>query len=195
MLDNQFTQSSFLQALSEKKYAVVHIASHYAFHPGTDQDSFLLLGDGAHLSLAAIDALPNIFDGVGLVTLSACDTANGDAGDGREIDGLAFTAEREGAQAVLATLWPIADESTQIMMKSFYAYYESHPNATKADALRYAQLELLHGSAGATTLLAHRGDPLLTAPEPDAPAFPYNPKAPFAHPYFWAPFILLGNVR
>jgi CHAT domain-containing protein len=27
------------------------------------------------------------------------------------------------------------------------------------------------------------------------PRFETDPKAPFAHPYFWAPFILIGNWK
>jgi CHAT domain-containing protein len=191
MLDDQFTQTAMMDALKGQRYAVVHIASHYSFHPGTDLDSFLLLGDGTHLSLAAIGALPQLFNGVDLVTLSACNTAMGSSGSGgREIDGLALTAQREGSQAVLATLWPIADESTQLFMKNFYSYYETHPGADKADALQYAQLALLHGTAHATSAPTRRGDST-----PDAPEFPYDPKAPFSHPYFWAPFILIGNWK
>jgi CHAT domain-containing protein len=48
----------------------------------------------------------------------------------------------------------------------------------KAEALRLAQLDLLQGRV---------------VPQPDN----NDPDAPitFAHPYFWAPFILMGNWR
>ena len=64
----------------------------------------------------------------------------------------------------------------------------------KADALREAQLDLIRGTVvpDAAAKDAHRG---LTRTDADqAPGnFRADPKAPFAHPYYWAPFILMGN--
>jgi CHAT domain-containing protein len=50
-LDGEFTQQTMRETLL-KHYPVVHIASHFRFRPGNDANSFLLLGDGGHLSLA-----------------------------------------------------------------------------------------------------------------------------------------------
>jgi CHAT domain-containing protein len=33
------------------------------------------------------------------------------------------------------------------------------------------------------------------AASPKGAAFHADPNAPYAHPYFWAPFILIGNWR
>src|SRR2546427_5164657 len=44
--------------------------------------SALLLGDGSFLSLAQIKSMPNVFSGVDLLTLSACNTATGGAANG-----------------------------------------------------------------------------------------------------------------
>src|SRR5205085_2094852 len=72
-LDEQFTQEAMLTEL-RKRHKVVHIASHFQFSPGNETNSALLLGDGQFLSLAQIKSLPNVFGGVELLTLSACNT-------------------------------------------------------------------------------------------------------------------------
>ena len=111
-LDAAFTAQAMRAALRQR-YPVVHIASHFHFRPGNETASFLLLGDGSHLPLSEIKTWPNVFAGVDLLTLSACETAMGNAaGDGKEVEGFGVLAQRQGAKAVIATLWPVADAST-----------------------------------------------------------------------------------
>src|SRR5580700_5086954 len=125
-----------------KHYPVVHIASHFRFQPGNDTQSYLLLGDGGHLSLAELKNSANLFGGVQLLTLSACNTG---MGDGAEVEGFGALAQRQGAKAVVASLWPVADESTSRLMQEFYRIRESSAGMTKLEALREAQLRLLRG--------------------------------------------------
>ena len=75
-----------------------------------------------------------------LLILSACQTA---AGDKRAALGLAGVAVRSGARSTIATLWSVQDESTADLMTQFYQAL-NQPQVTKADALRQAQLSLLH---------------------------------------------------
>jgi CHAT domain-containing protein/tetratricopeptide (TPR) repeat protein len=162
VLDEAFTAESFRAGLRER-YPLVHIASHFQFQPGNETDSFLLLGDGTHLSLAQMKSAQNLFGGVELLTLSACNTAtSGIDADGKEVEGFAVLAQRQGAKAVLASLWPVADESTKLLMQNFYRLRDERSG--KAEALRGAQLSLLRNPA-------------------------------YAHPYYWAPFILIGNWK
>jgi CHAT domain-containing protein/Tfp pilus assembly protein PilF len=193
-LDDGFTEPAMKTALRQRP-ALVHIASHFQFQPGDETTSFLLLGDGSHLSLDKIKNLS--FGGVKLLTLSACDTASGGtSADGTEVEGFAVMAQRQGAQAVLASLWPVADSSTQQLMHAFYRVREGQPGTPKSEALRQAQLALLTGTAQpaaqATVVAAteERG-----AARGLQPKFEVDPKAPFAHPYFWAPFVLIGNWK
>jgi CHAT domain-containing protein len=193
MLDQQFNEGSFRDGL-DQGYPIIHIASHFQFTPGSMDDSFLLLGDGSRMTLAQIKTKLN-FNGVELLTLSACETALGDdsvAHHGVEVEGLGAIAQQAGAKAVLATLWPVADGSTALLMR---AMYQAHKNdhVDKADALRSAQLALLHGTVHAEA--AGKSERGLTRTGAAAPVgnFKPDPSAPYAHPFYWAPFILMGN--
>jgi CHAT domain-containing protein len=196
ILDGAFTEIA-MEAELRKAYSVVHIASHFRFQPGNETQSFLLLGDGSHLTLADLKNLGQLFSGVDLLTLSACNTAVGDRlGDGKEVESFGVIAQKKGAGAVMASLWPVMDESTQLFMREFYSLHGAKPNTTKADAIREAQLAMLHGQIRgsapkslATNISRGAGDLA------GQPRFETDPTAPFAHPYFWAPFILIGNWK
>ena len=191
-LDGEFTQQTMRQTLL-KHYPVVHIASHFQFRPGNETQSFLLLGDGGHLSLAELKTSANLFGGVQVLTLSACDTG---IGDGTEVEGFGTLAQRQGAKAVVASLWPVADESTSVLMPRFYRIRQSSPGKTKLEALREAQVELLRGEAKLPGAAASPARAMIYEPrtaKPPAAPFTVDPKAPYAHPFYWAPFFLMGN--
>jgi CHAT domain-containing protein len=105
-------------------------------------------------------------------------------------------AQRKGAKAVVASLWPVVDISTSLLMREFYRARQSAAT-TKAEALRQAQLAMLRGivkkSEGgiANRELLHE-DGSKTG-ESQRPSFVFDPKTPYAHPYYWAPFFLMGN--
>ncbi|MBK7237490.1 MAG: CHAT domain-containing protein [Sterolibacteriaceae bacterium] len=190
-LDQAFTEKSLQRSLSDR-LPVLHLASHLQFRPGTEKDSFLLLGDGSKLDLGSLRSRYQ-FAGVDLITLSACDTAVG-GGSGSEVDGLALTVQKNGAKGVLATLWPVADASTGRLMQEFYRLRQSAPQLTKAEALRQAQLELLNGAVKPAASDTARGArPLSVGTQTTAPAYVADPDKPYAHPFYWAPFILMGN--
>ncbi len=214
--DRDFTRTRFIEALKQHR-PVVHIASHFSFRPGDEARSFLLLGDGTAYTLDEMKRETDLFKGVELLTLSACNTAAQQAdATGREIDGFAELAQRLGAGAVLATLWPVSDASTPWLMRDLYTNRESKAGATKADALTNAQIALLNGTARTLPLPAGekgpgpvvrivitkdgrrsgtaRSDEVYIA-EADAPLFKRDDKRPFAHPFYWAPFVLIGNWR
>jgi CHAT domain-containing protein len=191
--DEQFTKSNLQSGLGF--YPVIHIASHFEFTPGSIDDSMLLLGDGSTLSLSEIRGGLN-FTNVELLTLSACQTAVGDdrsGADGSEVEGLGKIAQEKGAMAVIATLWPVADESTALFMNALYkAHQVDHKD--KAESLRQAQLTLLHTSAQDASQSGGLQRGLGRMPAAAAAGGPPgDSNAPFAHPYYWAPFILMGN--
>ncbi len=108
-----------------------------------------------------------------LVVLSACETALGRELAGEGLLGLTRAFQLAGARAVLASLWPVADDSTAELMRRFHANLRA--GMAKEEALRHAQLDFIRGAAG----------------DPPAGAA----RAGLAHPFFWAAFQLYGDGR
>ena len=186
LLNDQFTEKAMEKQL-DGQHAIVHIASHFVLKPGDDSESYLLLAGkdndsaGYHLTVADFRDNQNLgLSDTDLLTLSACETGvSSNASNGREVDGLATTAQLKGAKAVISSLWQVNDASTGELMADFYKrWVGGSGKVMKVEALRQAQLDLLKGKI---------------APQPDQA----DPNAPtnFAHPYYWAPFILMGNWR
>lgn len=200
MLDEQFNLESLRNTVPQqtedgKAFNVLHLATHFSLG-ANDQDSALLLGDGKRLSLFDIgrdEALD--FKDVELLTLSACQTgvSTGDA-NGREVESLGMLAQKKGAKAVLATLWKVADESTSLFMAEFYRIKKANPTMNKAEAIRLAQKEMIDGrikSSGKSNTC--RAEEFAAGTKPNE--FKCDPNAPYSHPYFWSPFVLIGNWR
>jgi CHAT domain-containing protein len=197
-LDGEFDRPH-LEAALRGEHRVVHIGSHFVLRPGADEDgSFLLLGDRSHLGLDEIATLD--FSGVDQLTLSACDTATGGGKDqdGIEVEGMAAAVAKQGAASVLASLWPVSDRSTASLMFAFYQGRASGDGLGRAVALQRAQLSLLRGAgtAPAAAPLAPPGSEASAAASADAAAaFQADPALPYAHPFFWAPFVIMGDWR
>ncbi len=199
-MDSKFTVDALTEAL-EEEYPVIHIASHFSFNPGTESDSFLLIGNGRKLTLADIKEGDFPFSDVELLTLSACETAiGGKASNGREIEGLGALAQNKGAKGVLATLWPVADNSTGIFMLNLYQLREKG-KLTKAEALRHTQLLFIKNAKKIRTDAKRRGKITLLSKETGDssnrkganPGSPDQVMDSYMHPFYWAPFILMGN--
>ena len=124
-----------------------------------------------------------------LLTLSACETAKGGGAEGDEVESFGAIAQMNGASAVMATLWPIADDASGRLMADFYAGLVND-GLDKADALRRAQIAMLRGVPIADVDLKTRG-----ATDGEEPASSTAPDAAITtrHPYYWSPFILMGN--
>ncbi len=175
-LDDEFTFRSLADSLSQempdggRKFNVVHLATHFTLGE-TWTNSYLSLGNSQLLSLEDLASSPEIsFGGADLVTLSACSTAVANDSNGQEVDSLAEAIQTKSGKAVMATLWAVYDESTAELMTSFYRERQQNPSMTKAEALNNAQRAML-------------GDPSSGG------------KRPFAHPYYWSGFVLIGNWR
>ncbi len=190
MLDSAFTADSLKSALKQRP-ALLHVASHFKFVPGNETDSFLLLGDGKPLTLEQIRKGRGFrFGGVDLLTLSACETAKGTDADGDEVESFGALAQKNGASAVMATLWPIADEASGRLMAGFYKGLVED-GLDKADALRRAQIAMLRDEPVETVDLTARGA-AETGGEAEPAGAPTG-EVTSRHPYYWAPFILMGN--
>ena len=195
LLDEDFTLANFEDSIG--RYPVIHIASHFQLEPGDDRNSFLLLGGGDQRRFTVEHLRNQSLADVELIVLSACNTATpaGGNANGIEIEGFGSVAQQEGAKAVMATLWAVFDTSTKDLMVEFYRLY-GKGGITKAEALRQAQIKLMNGQYSAGEAGKVRSDIINFDGDGDEmPKFTPDPKAPFAHPYYWSPFILIGNWR
>jgi CHAT domain-containing protein len=105
------------------------------------------------------------------------------------MDSLGMVAQQKQAEAVLATLWDVNDLSTSRIMSDFYDRWVKNPAKGKAEALRQAQLAFLHGASTATGASTGRGFESVDQSSTQTSSLGY------AHPYYWAPFVLIGNYQ
>ena len=129
-----------------------------------------------------------------LVVLSGCETGLGKLSTGDELVGLTRAFIYAGTPSVVASLWSVDDSSTAHLMASFYRNLKT---MSKVEALRQAQLELIRGE-GRSDLLARRGVGGIgklgeTVKSESASQDPISIST--SHPYFWAPFILVGDGK
>jgi CHAT domain-containing protein len=129
-----------------------------------------------------------------LVVLSACETGLGKLSSGDELVGLTRAFIYAGTPSVVASLWNVEDSSTAQLMASFYKNLKT---MTKVEALRQAQLNLIRGNIN-SDLLTRRGIggvgklgevPTAKTLSPDSVSVSTS------HPFFWAPFILVGEGK
>lgn len=159
LLDAGFTLDSLRRQVGSGNYRIVHLATHGVFGPTADT-TFVM----THDDLLTLDRLQELVRKqsstsarIDLLTLSACQTAQG---DDRAPLGLAGAALQARAGSALGSLWPVSDEAAARLMGDFYARLARR--GSKAQALQESQIALLK-------------DPQ------------------FSHPFFWAPFILVGD--
>jgi CHAT domain-containing protein len=134
-----------------------------------------------------------------LIVLSACETGLGKLSSGDELVGLTRAFIYAGTPSIVARLWNVEDSSTAQLMASFYKNLKT---MTKVEALRQAQLQLIRGNTN-SELLARRGiggvGKLGETSSSKVPTPGSEPSAPMvvstSHPYFWAPFILVGDGK
>ena len=142
LLDKDFLKATFEKDFEQKQYSIVHIASHGQFEPDISK-TFILTYD-TNLNLDALEHLirPSQFrkEPVELLTLSACETAEG---DDRAALGLAGVAVKAGAHSALATLWSVNDQASTFLISEFYSHWASDRSISKARALQLAQITML----------------------------------------------------
>jgi CHAT domain-containing protein len=142
---------------------VIHFAGHSAIRQG--KPVLMLKGPPAEVYLddAAINAwqLPR----ARLVYLAGCSTGIGPLREGESPWGLVPAFLKAGAPAIITSLLPVDDASTQVLTSRFYEMLQG--NATNAGALQKAQLALLATARSTGNL----------------------------KPQTWVPYILVGNPR
>ena len=168
LLNQEFTEASLGQKLQESDFPVVHLATHGQFGSTADR-TFILSGTKQGNPLIDVNQFDNLLRAGNLkrsqpIELLVLSACNTAQGDSEAILGLAGVAVRAGARSTIATLWSADDEATANLMGKFYTNLSQNAEISKAKALREAQIELLSES-----------DSL------------------YRHPFYWAPFVLVGN--
>jgi CHAT domain-containing protein/tetratricopeptide (TPR) repeat protein len=141
---------------------LIHIASHGVYLPERPMDSYLALSGNPPREgrLTASEVLGVDLTKAGLVVLSACDSGRAEIGAGEEVIGMTRAFLHAGTGALLATLWPLSDESAASIIEDFYS------------AIRAGQKP-----AAALTRAARK----------------VKQDSRFSHPFFWAPFEVIGG--
>jgi CHAT domain-containing protein len=168
LLNQEFTETTLQDRLQQSDFPVVHLATHGQFGSTSDQ-TFIMSGEEKGSPLINVNRFDRLLRAGSLrrsqpIELLVLSACNTAEGDNQAILGLAGVAVRAGARSTIATLWGANDEATSNLMTKFYNNLANDAQISKAQALRQAQLELLS--------------------EEDSQ---------YRHPYYWAPFVLVGN--
>lgn len=184
-------------------YRYVHLSCHGWFNPVWPLSSSIALADG---EFDVADALRELRLNAELVCLSACETGRSHILRGDELIGLARAFLYAGAPAVLVSHWVVDECSTRLLFERFYQELAAGftPQATQvqpgasAIALSRAQYYLRNLTTAELREILHQQGNTPQAAEQMLDFFcqtdPTPQKQrPLAHPYYWAPFFLVGD--
>jgi CHAT domain-containing protein len=147
-------------------YDIVHFATHAELTEDNPLSTAILLASGGKEDgRLEVKEIFQMDLKAGLVVLSACETGLGKLSTGDELVGLTRAFIYAGTPTVVASLWKVQDMSTTELMSAFYKNLRT---MSKVEALRRAQLGLIRNQDAAGSQAT-------------------------SHPYFWAPFVLIGD--
>jgi CHAT domain-containing protein/Tfp pilus assembly protein PilF len=119
---------------------ILHIAAHAELNAGSPLFSRILLApdkdDSGAIEVREVYGMD--LTGTNLVVLSACQTQLGAQSKGDDIVGLNRAFLYAGTSSVIASLWRVDDQATNLLMKTFYSYLKQ--GMSKAAALQAAQI-------------------------------------------------------
>jgi CHAT domain-containing protein len=106
------------------------------------------------------------------VVLSACNTAAGEGAGSEAVSGLGRAFFFAGAKALLVSNWPVDSVASRTMMTDLFKNQQKTQGTSKAELLRQAMLNQIDQGG-----MKEGG----------------NMKYAYAHPLFWAPFVVVGD--
>jgi CHAT domain-containing protein len=106
------------------------------------------------------------------VVLSACNTASGDGAGSEAVSGLGRAFFFAGARALLVSNWPVDSVASRNIMTDLFNRQQQNPSFGKAELLCQSMLNQIDqgGFKEGNTI-----------------------KYAYAHPLFWAPFVVVGD--
>ncbi len=170
-----------LETRDISKYRFLHIATHGLLNAERPQFTGLvlsLIGNQSEDGFLRTDEVFNLRLGSPLVMLSACETGLGKEKRGEGVMGLTRAFMYAGAPTVGVSLWSVADKSTADLMTDFYKRLLSSPAAAAS-------------SSGASSMVSGVSP---SAAMRDAQLAMIAGKK-YSAPFYWAPFVLVGDWR
>jgi CHAT domain-containing protein len=132
---------------------------------GENEDGLLTMGEILKLKLNA-----------DWVVLSACNTGAAGGAGTEAVSGLGRAFFYAGTRAILVSMWPVETTSARKLTTGLFRFQKEDKTLTRARALQKSILALI-----------------------DAPGFVDKQTdkvvASYAHPFFWAPFIVVGDSK
>ncbi len=183
-LNETATLENLKAARQQQPYGIIHLATHADFQSGSINNSFIQLWN-ERLRMDQVRQLGWNNPPVELLVLSACSTALGDRDAELGFGGLAVQA---GVKTAVATLWAVNDAATTALIARFYGELQSAP--IKAEALRQAQIAMIKGqiSIDGNQIKGVKETPILLPED-----MPSTRDRVLNHPYYWAPFTMIGS--
>ena len=151
------------------RFGVVHVASHAILDDASPMYSRVLLAAnpaGREDGMLEAREVMEMSLRAEMVVLSACETARGEAPAGEGITGLLWAMFVAGAPTTVASLWRVESASTSQLMVEFHRQWLQN---------RRDHVPLAKASAMRTAALQ-----LIASPR-------------YAHPFYWAGFIVAGS--
>ncbi len=178
LLDEAATGAALDAALVRPAMRRLHLVVSRAISDGQDAlaSGVLLAGGGDGGDGRAVYTARRFMErrlAAELVTLSACQTGISGSLGGDEMAGLSMALLSAGASALLLGLWSVRADTTAVLMDDFYGRLDGGgATLSKAEALRQTMLAMRDGQ--------------IIPPQPG-----FDP----SDPYYWAPFVLVGEWR
>jgi len=140
------TESAFKQQIGN--HQVIHMAMHaFVDHQSAMQSKFVFTQtkDSIEDGFLHIYELFNMNIPAQMAVLSACNTGIGKIEEGEGVMSLARAFSYAGVPSTVLSHWEVDDESTSLLMKSFYQYLSD--GKSKSESLRQAKLDFIAQSS------------------------------------------------
>ncbi len=132
---------------------------------------------------------------VDCVVLSACSSGVGKGNRALGSRGMRFAASAAGADWVIASLWPVPDVATALLMEWLYEAFAAGlvpPSALVQAQERLRDADLTAIAASATVRALTKAPACASARRYVRAITQQGNSAPFAHPYYWCGFVCSG---
>jgi CHAT domain-containing protein len=190
------TRSAFFTQANN--YRFVHLSCHGWFNPTWPLLSSITIADGA---IDVTDILQRLQLNAELVCLSACETGRSHIMQGDELVGLSRAFLYAGTPSVLVSQWVVDELSTRLFMENFYSELATDRQSRSMNialALSRAQQQIRHITKDELyeAMLAssdNREDAAIKLDFLHKTSHQQDSQFLLAHPYYWAPFFLIGD--